>query len=125
VITVSSQELYVWQASLRLYTRLLGTRVATKRDINRVKALVLAGLPFPPIVLARCVVEGHIKYRVVYGAGLVSAIVSYINNASKAERATQAFKEFTSYEFTVFIVDDNPNENDYLFEAFKGLNRKG
>lgn len=82
-ITVSPQELYVWKASLRLYTRLLGNRVATKQDINRVKALVLAGLPFPPIVLARCVVEGHIKYRVVYGAGLVSAIVSYIDNASK------------------------------------------
>ena len=42
-----------------------------------------------------------------------------------AERDTQAFKQFTSYKFTVFVVGNDANANEYLVDAFKGLNRKG
>lgn len=69
--------------------------------------------------------DGNRKYRVVYGAGLVSAILSYIANASEKEKDTQAFKEFMRYEFTAFVVGKDNKENDCLFEVFKGLNRKG
>lgn len=57
--------------------------------------------------------------------GIVSAILSYIANASEKEKDTQAFKEFMRYEFTAFVVGNDTKENEYLFEVFKGLNRKG
>ena len=58
-IKVSTQELYAWYAGLRLHIKLIGNRVATKRDIiNRVKLLAIAGLPFPPLALAEYVFEG-------------------------------------------------------------------
>lgn len=108
-IKLTPQVLSQWAGIFKVHVVNLGNRVATKRDIDRVKKLVAGGLPFPPIVLSEYLVEGNSKYRVVYGAGLVSAILSYIDNASEKEKVTQAFKEFMRYEFT----------------AFKGLNRKG
>ena len=124
-IKLTPQTLGFWADSLMLFVVNIGTRVATKRDIDRVKKLVAGGLPFPPIVLAEYLVDGKQKYRVVYGAGLVSAILYYIASTSEKEKATQAFKEFMRYEFTAFVVGNDNKKNDYLFEVFKGLNRKG
>lgn len=114
-IKLTPQMLGFWADSLMLFVVNIGTRVATKRDIDRVKKLVLAEYS----------VDGKKKYRVVYGAGLVSAILYYIASTSEKEKATQAFKEFMRYEFTAFVVGNDNKKNDYLFEVFKGLNRKG
>ena len=124
-IKIKPEELGHLADNFKLSVVNIGNRVATKLDISRVKSLAAHGLPFPPIVLAEYLVDGNRKYRVVYGAGLVSAILSYIANASEKEKDTQAFKEFMRYEFTAFVVGNDNKENEYLFEVFKGLNRKG
>ena len=124
-IKLTPQTLGFWADSFMLSVVNIGTRVATKRDIDRVKKLVAGGLPFPPLVLAEYSVDGKKKYRVVYGAGLVSAILSCIDFTSEKEKATQQFKKFREYELNVVIVALDEKENDFVFEAFKGFNRKG
>ena len=124
-IKLTPQTIGFWADSLMLFVVNIGTRVATKRDIDRVKKLVAGGLPFPPLVLAEYSVDGKKKYRVVYGAGLVSAILYYIASTSEKEKATQQFKKFREYELNVVIVALDEKENDFVFEAFKGFNRKG
>lgn len=56
-IKLTPQTLGFWADSLMLFVVNIGTRVATKRDIDRVKKLVAGGLPFPPLVLAEYSVE--------------------------------------------------------------------
>lgn len=124
-IKLTLNELCYWANNFKLSVVSIGNRGATKLDMHRVKSLAACGLPFPPIVLAEYSVDGKKKYRVVYGAGLVSAILYYIASTSEKEKATQAFKEFMRYEFTAFVVGNDNKKNDYLFEVFKGLNRKG
>lgn len=98
-----------------------------KRDIERVNSLANNnnGNPFLVPVLAKYLVEGKEKHRVIYGARLISAILSIIANASESEKVTQKFKEFARYEFKVLVIEDDRDANGYLFEAFNGFNRKG
>lgn len=124
-IKLTPHELCYWANNFKLSVVSIGNRGATKLDMHRVKSLAACGLPFPPLVLAEYSVDGKKKYRVVYGAGLVSAILYYIASTSEKEKATQAFKEFMRYEFTAFVVGNDNKKNDYLFEVFKGFNRKG
>lgn len=124
-ITTTPRELCQWANTSQLIVEIKGKSVATRDSMARVMSLVNLGLPFPPLVLAEYSVDGKKKYRVVYGAGLVSAILYYIASTSEKEKATQAFKEFMRYEFTAFVVGNDNKKNDYLFEVFKGLNRKG
>lgn len=124
-IKLTPNELGYWANNFKLSVVSIGNRGATKLDINRVKSLAACGLPFPPIVLAEYLVDGKQKYRVVYGAGLVSAILSCLDFTSEKEKATQQFKKFREYEFQVLIVALDEKENGFVFEAFKGFNRKG
>lgn len=48
-IKLTPQTLGFWADSFMLSVVNIGTRVATKRDIDRVKKLVAGGLPFPPL----------------------------------------------------------------------------
>ena len=114
-----------WANKFKLSVVSIGNRGATKLDMHRVKLLTACGLPFPPIVLAEYLVDGKQKYRVVYGAGIVSAVLSCIDFTSEKEKATQQFKKFREYELNVVIVALDEKENDFVFEAFKGFNRKG
>ena len=122
-IKLTPNELCYWANNFKLSVVSIGNRGATKLDMRRVKSL--AGLPFPPLVLAEYLVDGNKKYRVVYGAGLVSAILSCIDFTSEKEKATQQFKKFREYEFTAVVVARDEKENDFVFDAFKGFNRKG
>lgn len=124
-IKLTPNELCYWANNFKLSVAGIGNRGATKLDMHRVKSLAAEGLPFPPIVLAEYLVDGNKKYRVVYGAGLVSAILSCIDFTSEKEKATQQFKKFREYEFTAVVVARDEKENDFVFEAFKGFNRKG
>lgn len=100
-------------------------RIATKRDIDRVKKLVAGGLPFPTVVLAKYYVDGKPRYRIVYGAGIITAILLYLDNATDKEASTSIFREFLQHDIDAVVVNKDANENNYLFEVFKGFNRKG
>lgn len=126
-ITLTPQELACWADNFKLSLVNIGTRADMKRDIERVKSLANNnnGNPFLVPVLAKYLVEGKEKHRVIYGARLISAILSIIANASESEKVTQKFKEFARYEFKVLVIEDDRDANGYLFEAFNGFNRKG
>lgn len=93
--------------------------------MERVGSLVTLGLPFPMLVLAEYLVDGKTKrYRVVYGGGLVSAILSNISCASWQEKAVHMLDEFMDYEFMAVIVPLNELDNGFVFDTFRGFARR-
>lgn len=92
--------------------------------MQRVRSLVSLGLPFPQLVLAEYVDGKTKKYRVVYGAGLVSAILSCVSCASWQEKVTHMLDEFMEYEFAVTIVALDERDNEFIFDTFRGFNRR-
>ena len=124
-ITTTPRELCQWVNNSQLILGDREKRVATRGDMARVGSLVTLGLPFPMLVLAECLVDGKTKkYRVVYGAGLVSAILSCIYSASWQEKVTHMLDEFMEYEFAVTIVALDERDNEFIFDTFRGFNRR-
>nr|DAS80237.1 MAG TPA: hypothetical protein [Caudoviricetes sp.] len=103
-ITTTPQEICQWANKSQLILGDKEKRVAMRGDMQRVRSLVSLGLPFPQLVLAEYVDGKTKKYRVVYGAGLVSAILSCVSCASWQEKVTHMLDEFMEYEFAVTIV---------------------
>ena len=124
-ITTTPREICQWVNNSQLFVESNGKRVATRGDMQRVGSLVSLGLPFPMLVLAEYLVDGKMKkYRVVYGAGLVSAILSCIHCASWQEKAVGMFEEFMQYEFTATIVALDERDNEFIFDTFRGFARR-
>lgn len=127
-LKTTPQELKLWQDVGTLYYDVTErNRVATKRDIDRVKKLVEGGLPLPTVVLAECYLDGRLMYRIVYGAGIITAVLSYLNTASDKEKSTSAYQAFIRCKIKGAVLLKNANEQDclYLFDTFKGFSRKG
>lgn len=123
-ITTTPQEICQWANNSQLILGDKEKRVATRGDMQRVRSLVSLGLPFPQLVLAEYVGGKTKKYRVVYGAGLVSAILSCVSCASWQEKVTHMLDEFMEYEFAVTIVALDERDNEFIFDTFRGLNRR-
>lgn len=124
-ITTTPREICQWANNSQLLLGDREKRVATRGDMARVGSLVTLGLPFPMLVLAEYLVDGKTKkYRVVYGAGLVSAILSCIHCASWQEKAVGMFEEFMQYEFTATIVALDERDNEFIFDTFRGFARR-
>ena len=124
-ITTTPRELCQWVNNSQLILGDREKRVATRGDMARVGSLVTLGLPFPTLVLAECLVDGKTKkYRVVYGGGLVSAILSHISCASWQEKATHMLEEFMQYEFTATIAALDERDNEFIFDTFRGFARR-
>lgn len=122
------QELKCWQDVGTLYYDVTErNRVATKRDIDSMKKLVTGGLPLPTVVLLESYLDGKLRYRIVYGAGFITAVLSYLNTASDKEKSTPAYQAFIRCKIKGAILLKTANKHDclYLFDAFKGFNRKG
>lgn len=128
-MTINPRDLERWKDSGALYLQydlLERNRVATKRDIDRVKKLVAGGLPLPTVVLAERFIDGRDRYCIVYGAGLITAVLIYLKKATDKEKSTSVFQKFMQCEInTVVVTSSDNNDADCLFEAFKGFNRKG
>ena len=123
-ITTTPREICQWANNSQLLLGDREKRVATRGDMARVGSLVTLGLPFPPLVLAEYLDGKTKKYRVVYGAGLVSAILSCIHCASWQEKAVGMFEEFMQYEFTATIVALDERDNEFIFDTFRGFARR-
>ena len=124
-ITTTPREICQWANNSQLLLGDREKRVATRGDMARVGSLVTLGLPFPMLVLAEYLVDGKTKkYRVVYGAGLVSAILSCIYSASWQEKVTHMLDEFMEYEFAVTIVALDERDNEFIFDTFRGFARR-
>ena len=124
-ITTTPRELCQWANNSQLLLGDKEKRVATRGDMARVGSLVSLGLPFPMLVLAEYLVDGKMKkYRVVYGAGLVSAILSRIYCASWQEKATHMLEEFMEYEFMAVVVALDERDNSFVFDTFRGFARR-
>lgn len=127
-LKTTPQELKLWQDVGTLYYDVTErNRVATKRDIDRVKKLVVGGLPIPTVVLSESYLDGKLMYRIVYGAGIITAVLSYLNTASDKEKSTSAYQAFIRCKIKGAILLKTANKQDclYLFDVFKGFNRKG
>lgn len=124
-IITTPQEICQWANNSQLLLGDKEKRVATRGDMARVGSIVSLGLPFPMLVLAEYLVDGKMKkYRVVYGAGLVSAILSRIYCASWQEKAVHMLDEFMDYEFMAVIVPLNELDNGFVFDTFRGFARR-
>lgn len=123
-ITTTPQEICQWANNSQLILGDKEKRVATRGDMQRVRSLVSLGLPFPQLVLAEYVDGKTKKYRVVYGAGLVSAILSCVSCASWQEKAVGMFEEFMQYEFTATVVALDERDNEFIFDTFRGFARR-
>lgn len=124
-ITTTPREICQWVNNSQLIVESNGKSVATRDSMTRLRSLVTLGLPFPQLVLAEYLVDGKTKkYRVVYGAGLVSAILSCIYSASWQEKVTHMLEEFMEYEFAVTIVALDEMDNEFIFDTFRGFNRR-
>lgn len=127
-LKITPQELKCWQDVGTLYYDVTErNRVATKRDIDSVKKLVTGGLPLPTVVLSESYLDGKLRYRIVYGAGIVTAVLSYLNTASDKEKSTTAYQAFIRCKIKGAVLLKTANKHDclYLFDAFKSFNRKG
>lgn len=124
-ITTTPGEICQWVNKSQLILGDREKRVATREDMRRVGSLVTLGLPFPILVLAEYLVDGKTKkYRVVYGAGLVSAILSHISCASWQEKAVHMLDEFMDYEFMAVIIALDERYNEFVFDTFRGFARR-
>lgn len=123
-ITTTPREICQWANNSQLILGDKEKRVATREDMRRVGSLVTLGLPFPQLVLAEYVDGKTKKYRVVYGAGLVSAILSCVSCASWQEKVTHMLDEFMEYEFAVTIVALDERDNEFIFDTFRGFARR-
>lgn len=124
-ITTTPREICQWVNNSQLIVESNGKSVANRDSMTRLRSLVTLGIPFPQLVLAEYLVDGKTKkYRVVYGAGLVSAILSCIYSASWQEKAVGMFEEFMQYEFTATIVALDERDNEFIFDTFRGFARR-
>lgn len=124
-ITTTPREICQWVNNSQLIVESNGKSVATRDSMTRLRSLVTLGLPFPMLVLAEYLVDGKMKkYRVVYGAGLVSAILSCIYSASWQEKATHMLEEFMEYEFMAVVVALDELDNGFVFDTFRGFARR-
>lgn len=124
-ITTTPREICQWANNSQLILGDKEKRVATRGDMARVGSLVTLGLPFPMLVLAECLVDGKTKkYRVVYGGGIISAILSHISCASWQEKAVYMLDEFMDYEFMAVIVPLDERYNEFVFDTFRGFARR-
>lgn len=123
-ITTTPREICQWVNNSQLIVESNGKSVATRDSMTRLRSLVTLGLPFPQLVLAEYVDGKTKKYRVVYGAGLVSAILSCVSCASWQEKVTHMLDEFMEYEFAVTIVALDERDNEFIFDTFRGFARR-